>query len=307
MYDKTNMQDSRTYKALFLLNLLSHKAYNKTEIIKEFEKNNVKISKSSIVNYIEKLKAFNIPIKTNRIDGVDTYSLNKQDITIDINEREALIAQDVKKLLMVEKDYENIRRAIVLFYKFSLLTPNIETRLQLADFGYYSTINWELVKELKHHCEQKNIIELDYLLPQGGNRIITMHADEVYMGNWSERLYLRGTFVFANQFSQLPIDRIFMVRRIVDKRIRFDLETEVLTYKIDKNIVNTLELEEQEVLSGIEGDLAVIKRPIDDNFALIQRLLYFCPDLYYVSNDLIRSRVQEKLLILKDLYDDRPE
>lgn len=307
MYDKSSTQDNRTYKALFLLNMLSHKPYNKAEIIAEFKRNNVQISKSSITNYIEKLKAFNIPIKTNRINGVDTYSLNKQDIMIDISEREALIAQDVKKLLMLERDYENIRCAIALFYKFALLTPNLETRSQLADFGYYSTINWELVKELQYHCSKKNIIEIDYILPQGGNRIMTMHVDDVYMGNWSERLYLRGTFVFAPQFSQLPIDRIFMVRRVVDERIRFDIETEVLTYKIHKDLANSMEFENQEILSCYEGDLAVVKRPIDDNFALIQRLLYFCPDLYYVSNDFIRSRVQEKLLILKDMYDDRPE
>jgi len=302
---KKDLRDKRTYKALFLLNLLSQRAITKNEIIYEFAKNNVRISKTSIVNYIEKLKAYNIPIIVKKRDGVDFFYLDKQSLLLDISEFEARVAQDIKKLYVLQSDFENIRAAMRLFYKFALLVPESNVRAQLADFGYYSKIDWRLVEELKHHCKDKNIIELEYILPEGGSKVIQFHADEIKIGNWSQRLYLKGTFAFAEKFSELPIDRIYMIKKVISELYRFDIETDVLTYKIDKESAENMELDPCEAVTRIEGDYAYVKRPIDDNFRVIQKLLYFCPNLYYISDKGIKDKVQDKLYVLRDMYDDR--
>lgn len=302
---KSQTRDKRTYKALFLLNLLSYKPCNKNQIILEFAKNDVRISKTSVTNYIEKLKAYNIPIKTSQQDGTDIYSLNKNQLCVDITEHEARIAQDVKKLLILQKDFDTIRTAMRLFYKFALLVPESQIRAQLADFGYYSTIDWQLVEELKHHCKYKNVIEIDYIMPDGSDKTVNFHADELVVGNWSERIYLKGVLEFSNKFSQLPIDKIFMIRKVVSELERFDLEMEVLTYKIDKESAQNMVCDLSEAITGYEGDCAIVKRPIDDNFRVIQKLLNFCPNLYYISDKEIKKRVENKLYVLKDMYDDR--
>lgn len=306
MYKK-EITDKRTYKALFLLNLLSQRECSKKEIVEEFAKNQVEISKTSVTNYIEKLRAYNIPVTTRRVKNTDLYFLNKKDLLLDLDAYEVHIAHDVKKLLSIQKDHETMRKAMQLFYKFALLTPDNGMRQELADFGYFSTINWDLVKELEDHCQRKDIIEIDYILPDGSNRPVIMHADSIHVGGWSQRLYFRGVFNFAHDFSSLPIDKIYMVRRVVDDMIRFDMETTVLTYKVAKEIAPTIEIEKSEEITGYEGDLAVIKRPVDDSFKLIQKLLYCCPDLYHISDELVKKRVEEKLYIIRDMYCARPD
>jgi len=188
------------------------------------------------------------------------------------------------------------------FYKFALLTQNKDYRGSLINFDYYSKINWLLVKQLKFHCHEKDIIMFDYLLPDNKNKIITMHLDTIKVGNWSTRLYLRGIIEGMNGFSQLPIDKILMIKKIIKKNVRFNIETNVLTYKISKEIYEKEKLDEKEIVSEIKDNIVTIKRPLDDSFYIIQRLLYFCPDLYYISDEKIKNMVLEKLYILKDMY-----
>ena len=142
---------------------MTKKSYNKKQIIDEFKKENIKVSKTTIVNYIKKLKANNIPIIAARKNGTDYYHLDKTEFSLDISILEVFCANDVKKLLVREKNLDNILTAMKLFYKFALLTSDKETRGYLCDFGYFSKINWTLFNELMQHCKNKDIVELEYL------------------------------------------------------------------------------------------------------------------------------------------------
>ena len=64
-------------------------------------------------------------------------------------------------------------------------------------------------------------------------------------------------------------------------------------------------LDKKEGLSEIKKGIVTIRRPVDDTFFTIQRLLYFCPDLYYVSNERIKTLIKEKLYALKDMYNEK--
>ena len=44
-------------------------------------------------------------------------------------------------------------------------------------------------------------------------------------------------------------------------------------------------------------------RPIDDVFYIIQRLLCFCPYIYYISDENIKNLYKEKLELLKANYE----
>ncbi len=296
-----SMKQESSLKILFLLNLLCSGEFSKNEIIEKFKNNNVEIKKTSINNYIDKLKQYDIPITTKKIKNVNYYSLEKKyNVTLKQNELDC--ANDVKKLILSEKNQEIIKNTIRVFCKFALFANDNDTKLELADFGYYSKINWLLVKQLKEHCKNKNIITISYILPNSEKKNLTIHTDMIKMSDWSERLYLSGILEGDNKISQLPVDKISKIKKVVKENVKINLEVPVLTYKISKEMYEKIGVDKKEGLSEIKNNIATIRRPIDDTFFTIQRLLYFCPDLYYISNEKIKNLVKEKLYTLKDMY-----
>ena len=103
-----------------------------------------------------------------------------------------------------------------LFYQLALFIKDMDERREFIDFGYYSTINWYLVTQLEKHCREKNVLILDYILPRGENKYITMHTDSLKVGEFNDRIYLHGVLENCTQFSRLPIDRIFMIKKVKD-------------------------------------------------------------------------------------------
>lgn len=301
-----NIKQESSYRILFLLNLLYDNEFSKNEIIEEFKKNNIEIKKTSINNYIEKLKNHNIPVSVKKIKNVNYYSLNKNNF-ITLKDDEIDTSNDVKRLITAEKNKELIKNAMRVFYKFALHVDNKDKRQELVNFGYYSKINWILVKQLQKHCKNKDIITIDYLLPNNENKYLTIHTDTIKIGDWSDRLYLSGILLGDNKLSQLPIDKIFMIKKVVKENVRIDLEVKVLTYKISNNVYKKTGLDKKEGLGEIKNNIVTIRRPLDDTFFTVQRLIYFCPELYYVSDEKIKNLIKEKLFALKDIYDNENE
>jgi len=298
------MKSSSTYKILFLLNLLTQKACTKKQIMEAFEKNNLKITKSLITNYIDKITKNGIVVSIEKYGKNEKlYFIKNTDATLTLNKKELSAISDIKKLLIIQKDYNKIRKTMRLFYKLACLIENEETKLEFINFGYYSTINWRLVEKLEKHCNQKDIITIDYIMPNGTNRFITIHANDIKTSEWSERLYLHGVLKNSKQFSSLPIDRIFMIKKVEQKNAPLDIQTDMLTYVVSIEKYKQTNVDEKEKIIKIKNHQAFIQRPIDDNFYILQRLFYFCPNLYYVSNSTIKNLLKEKLEKLKNIYD----
>ena len=191
-------------RILFLLSLLYIKEYNKNELIEEFKKNNISIKKSSIENYIEKLKKYNIPILTKQKKNVNYYYLEKERKYKTATQNEYQAIRETKKLLFLKKNFDGIRMAMRAFYKFAKCTKEDDDRQELIDFGYFSKLNWLLIRKLEECCENKDVILVDYVLPNGKNKYISIHVDELKLSNTSDRLYLSGVFEGDNKFSILP-------------------------------------------------------------------------------------------------------
>ena len=298
------MQKSSTYKLLLLLNILSKESYNKEQLLEALKSYGVQISKSTITNYINKLIdcGIKINIKTNNLKE-KIYELEKNTNShLSFNKKELNTISDIKKLLISQKNPTRIRRTMRLFYKLSKFIKNEDEKISFIDFGYYSTINWYLFKELEKHCEEKNIITIDYILPQGTGKEITLHTDSIKNAQWSERLYLYGVFKGSKQFSKLPIDRIYSIKKVERKNVPIELPKDTLTYIVDYKEYKRAPFESKEKITKIENNLATIQRPIDDDFHILQRLLYFCPDIYYISEGHIKELYKEKLEELKSIY-----
>lgn len=299
------MDKTSTQKILQLLNILSCKEYTKNEIIEEFKKADMPIAKSLINKYIEQCNQNGFEIKSkvnNKRENV--YYIEKEETALELSDEELDVISDVKKLLVLQKDYNKIRKTMHLFYEISKYIEDKDVQREFIDFGYYSTLNWFLVKQLEKHCEEKNLITFEYILPQGACKLITMHADSLKVSEWSQRLYLHGVFEGGRHFSHLPVDRIFAIKSVEQKAKRLDMSTENLVYTVSKEAYEKAYQDKKEEIIGEDGEKVTIERPADDEFYLIQRLLSFCPDLYYVSNSRIKDLFKEKLETLKTLYDD---
>lgn len=297
------MKVSSTYKLLFLLNLIIESEQTKKTIIENFKKSDINITHTLITNYIHKLVKNGFDIKTKiNAKREKVYFLEKEKININFNEDEIDAISDLKKLLISQKNYDRIRKTMRLFYKLSQFVEDEEVKLKLIDFGYYSTLNWNLVCQLEKHCNNKNLILIDYILPQGGNKIIQISADRLQISTWSQRLYLHGVLDNAKHFSHLPVDRIFMVKKVIKENNQVNVIQNNLTYTVCKDIYDELLVDKREKVIKVENGKITLERPIDDEFYIVQRLLYFCPDIYYISDERIKNLVKEKLQLVGAIY-----
>ncbi len=297
------MKNSSTYRVLYLLNLLSKKDLTKNEIVDEFSKIGEDVSKTSVNSYIDKLLKNNIDIKVTNDKNCNVYHLNLQKPSFEPDEIELRCLNDIKKVLIAQKDHDKIRKFIRILYKYVLNIKDEEIAHKFLNFGYYSKINWGLVQELEKHCKNKDLIEIDYVLTSGESKKITLFAHEIKISDWSDRLYLWGMFNNSNQLSYLPIDRIFMINKVKKKTRSFDIKSDTITFAVSKDVYEDSEPDSKEKLIKLTDKYAVIERSLDDEFYLVQRLMSFCPYLYYISDERIKNLVKEKLLQLKSSYE----
>ena len=300
------MHATSIFKILHLLNLLLEKDCTKNDIVKDFQSIGININKPTINKYVEKLIENKISIQTLKEKKENLYHIEKEkDINFVITPKEMTVIESIKKLLIAQKNHNRIRKTMRIFYKFAKYIKNQETREEFIDFGYYSTINWHLVRQLEEHCKTKDILEIDYMLPNGENNFLTFHVDSVRIGDWSERLYLHGAFENAQSFSHLPIDKIFTIRKVIKKNVAHEIQTDIVEYKISNEILKEITLDAKEKIIYQDKKYTTIQRPIEDKFYLTQRLLYFCPDLYYISDENLKNSVKEKLNSIKSYYDNK--
>jgi len=297
------MKNSSTYRVLYLLNLLTKKDLTKNEIIDEFSKIKENVSKTSISTYINKLikNDFKIEILNKKNSNIYHLEPTKSKLIFDNIELKAF--NDIKKVLIAQKDYNKIRKFIRILYKFVLHIEDTEKAQKFFDFGYYSKINWALVDELKKHCENKDLIEIDYVLTTGKSRKISLWAYDIKIADWSDRMYLWGMFEYSDTLSYLPVDRIYMVNKVKKKNKTFKIKTNILTYTISKKIYEDSEKDLKEKVIKTDDKYITLQREVDDEFYLVQRLMSFCPDLFYISDDKIKNTITEKLNQLKTTYE----
>ena len=297
------MKVSSTDKLLYLLNLLIDDDYTKAQIIEKFSENGVNIQRSLITNYIERFHKCGIDIKSKVNEKREkVYYYEKKETDLFFTKEEMQAISDAKKILISQKNYDRIRKTMRLFYKLSRYIKDEDDKLKFIDFGYYSTINWNLQKQQEWHSKKKDVVSLDYILPTGGNKIITMRADSIKTSTWSNRIHLHGLLCDRKYFMHLPIDRIYMVKEVIKEKESFSDIQNNLIYKVSKKIYEKSFVDDKEQIIETNKDVVTIKRPIDDEFYIIQRLLSFCPMIYDISNKRIKMLLKEKLELVKALY-----
>lgn len=294
---------SLVYNLLYFLNILINNNLNKTQVIEKFEKIGSKISRTTINNYVKILKANNINILIEKINGKNYYSLKyPKKETIDI-ENISNILTEVKRNIIKRKNYHFIKNALYTFYKISQNYEKPTDKNEVANFGYYSNLNWYLINKLEWHCSNKNLITIEYILPNLQNIEYEIHADKLDIKGTLGRLYLFGIIKDTNKFSHLPVDRIFKIKNIIREKFPMKLNTEILNYTIKRELFDEIGLDETEILIKANNNEVTISRPVTDEFSIIQRLMLCLPDIIEISNQKIKEKFLTTLKDVRKIYD----
>lgn len=298
------MRSSSLHKLLYLLNLLVNGEYTKRGIIEKFEQKGLSITKPLINNYIQKYNNNGIKVEVKQNENREkVYYIPAIDFDLEFSDEELSILNKIKKVLVAQKSLEKIKVSMYMFYRLAKCIKDYDKMLDFINFSYYSTINWSLVAQLEQHCKNNDIIIIDYLLPSGGNKEIKIHAHSIVLSDWSEKLYLSGALENSKHLSNLPIDRIYMIQKVLERNVDLKVGENLMTYTVSKEKYSELSEDENEEILYDLGNNLVIRRPIDNEFFILQRLLCCCPDVYNISDEKIRDLFTQKLEALRTIYD----
>lgn len=298
------MKISNVTKILFLLNLLLNKEYTKKELLDEFLKFGVELKEQTLLSYIKKLLSYKLKIEINKKDKEKIYKIDTQNPNICLDDNDIKVLAEIKRLIFAQKNYKYIRELMELFYKLSFYIENTEIKKKFLDFGYFSSVNWGLIDILEEHCAQKDIIILEYILPKENKiKLIEFHCSKVKLSKMSQRMYLIGVLKDGDNLFRLPIENIFSVKKVAKKNVEFNIETQNFTYKITRKLFDKINLEKNEEVIEKNNKFVTIKAPLNDEFRQVQRLLYFCPDVVFVSKGKIKDLLIEKLEMIKKNYE----
>ena len=106
------MRISSTYKILHLLYLLTNGQCTKNDIVDDFKKLGININKPSINKYIERLQKNHLAIETLKEKNENLYKFNQEVPFLAFSEKEMQVISDIKKLLVAQKNYNNIRKTL---------------------------------------------------------------------------------------------------------------------------------------------------------------------------------------------------
>ncbi len=297
-----NLKQTSAFKMVLLLNFLARGKYSKEELIDEFSKFAISVNKANITNYIKKIISCNFNIEEFSEKKIRKYCFRENKPELDVSDENLKIFSKVKQLIFSQGRYDIIKYFVEVFYKLSIYVKDEDTRREFSDFDYFSKVNWGLIRALEYHCKTKDIVILDYLLPKGGNKLLWFHLDKIVLDNLSKRLYLYGMLENGYDFSKLPVERIFTIQKVLKRYVPFDFKTEVIEYKISKSAYENTVLEKIETVIKKDEKTVTIQTPVINEFHLVQKLLNYCPDLYYISEGRIKELVKEKLKLIRGIY-----
>lgn len=299
------LQTTRVQRVLYTLYLLTKGDISIEKLIEELSKASPKeADRTSVNSYINTLIKNNFDIEVKKENNTKIYHLNQKAFKLNFKEDEIWLIEKIKKIIISQKNVNKIKKAMEFLYKFILLMSNCDDDKNiLIDFEYYSKINWYLVDKLEKHCKNKDVIIIDYAKHGCELTKMKIHCNSISIGEWSDKIYLWGELFDNGELSFLPADKIFMIDKVVEENVPFNIKQDDIEYKISRALYDEIDLDEEEKLVKLTEDFAIIKRNKNNKFYIVQRLMSFCPDLHYISDEEIKKEVEKRLKLLKKEYE----
>lgn len=295
------MKISQTNKILSLLYILQNKECDFIELIEIFKRKNIEISKATLKKYFNLLKQNGIPLKISKNKNKNLYCLELKKDSFQLDDKDVKLLCDLKKIVINDYNYKEIRQIMEFYLLLKDFVLKEDLKYSLIDFGYYSTINWYILEELEKHCQNNSVVEIEYVLPKGEIQNYIFHLDKIKVNDENGRIYIYGINENYKRFSQLPIERIFSIKKVLRKNKQFNVICELLNAKIKKENFDISKFNPF-YFKNTDKDYYVFEYPLIDDFDTIQILLQLCPNIYDISNENIKEKLFNKLKAMETLY-----
>lgn len=195
---------------------------------------------------------------------------------------------EMKEVIAIEDFFEKLTAAI----------KNPDTKESLRNISMLKGINKGILKDLLLHCKNKNQIIFLYNSPRSGEKQIEIIADKVSFK--SGKLYLWGNNLTYKQYSYFAIDRILEICSIKLLKTKEGFPMQKVTYELYTKDYEPLETEK---IIEETDEKFVIEADANNEFSLIQRLLYFADECRILQPQEFKANFLAKLKAMEQSYE----
>lgn len=291
-----NLMSLTGYRTLVILEALMESPKTNDEINNCLFQNQYikeKFSSDTLRIYINSLRAIGCEITSANKTNDKKYKLVSHPFDYDIPQSQLKAFAKLYKSFCSKIEIKEILIIEDFLKKLSRLVKNPYTKEFLSNISVVPGVNKEILNNLIIHCKNKNQITFLYNSPKSGKKEIEVIADKLAFKSDrnSDRLYFWGHSITHKEYAFFAPERILKINSIKFRRDTEEFPTIKVVYELYNNNENYIP-EKDERIIGKSDDKLIIETFSDNEFSLMQRILYFAQDCKVISP----VGFQEKLL-----------
>lgn len=195
---------------------------------------------------------------------------------------------DIKEVIAIENFFEKLADS----------TTNQDTKDSLKNISMLKGINKNILNDLLLHCKNKNQIIFLYNSPRSGEKQIEIVADKVSFK--SGKLYLWGNNLTYKQYSYFALDRVLKICSIKLLKTMEAVQKVKVVYEVYNKDYEPLASEK---IIEETNEKLVIETDSDNEFNLMQRLLYQANECKIIHPQDFKDKLLTKLKTMDETYE----
>lgn len=161
-------------------------------------------------------------------------------------------------------------------------------------------VDFNLVKSLEKHCQERRLIFLNYISPRSGSKIMEIIPEKLSFDKGILYLWCYNTQLEETQY--LRVDRIKEVKVVNLEQKEYKSKAYKYTYKLTGSSALTyIPSKDENILEKTDKEV-VIEANVPNKFKFIQHILSYGCDCTVLSPEDIKKEVMTKLKAMIDVY-----
>lgn len=296
-----NLMSLTGYRTLVILGALMQSPKSNeeiNEILLNDQYIQEKFSNDTLRLYINSLREIGCEItRANKLNN-NKYELMSHPFVYEIPKPQLKAISKLCKSIYDKIDIKEVIAIENFFEKLVDSTTNQETKDALKSISILKGINKNILNDLFLHCKNKNQIVFLYNSPRSGEKQIEIIADKVSFK--SGKLYLWGNNLTYKQYSYFALDRILKICSIKLLKNKEEITTVKVVYEVYNKDYEPLASEK---IIEENNKTLVIETDSDNEFNLMQRLLYQANECKIIHPQDFKDKLLAKLKTMEEIYE----
>lgn len=296
-----NLMSLTGYRTLVILGALMQSPKSNeeiNEILLNDQYIQEKFSNDTLRLYINSLREIGCEItRANKVNN-NKYELMSHPFVYEIPKPQLKAISKLYKSIYDKIDIKEVIAIENFFEKLVDSTANQETKDALKSISILKGINKNILIDLFLHCKNKNQIVFLYNSPRSGEKQIEIIADKVSFK--SGKLYLWGNNLTYKQYSYFALDRILKICSIKLLKNKEEITTVKVVYEVYNKDYEPLASEK---IIEENNKTLVIETDSDNEFNLMQRLLYQANECKIIHPQDFKDKLLAKLKTMEEIYE----